>query len=54
MEMRQFLPIQKMQEIAAEKDAKHAQTGKNNGKRQADLTHELKGLVRVIPYRPAP
>ena len=53
VEMRQFLPVQKMQEITAEKDAEHAQAGKDDGKRQADLPHQLKGLVRVIPHCPA-
>ena len=52
MKIRSLLPVQEVEQIAAEKDPNGAQSGKYDGKWKADLPHELKRLVRIIPHIP--
>lgn len=52
MKLRLFLSVQPMQEVCSEKNSHRTQAGKQNRKRSAYLSKELKGLIGVIPYLP--
>lgn len=52
MKPRFFFPVNVVQNEAAHEDSDCTEPGKNNGKRQADLSHQLKGQPRVIPDIP--
>ncbi len=52
MKPRAFFPVKKMQQISAQEDACSAKSGKNDRKGKADLPHQLKGLICIIPDIP--
>ena len=52
MKVRRFLPVEKMEQPAAQEDSCSTESGENDSERQTDLSHQLEGQFSIIPYIP--
>ena len=52
MKVRRFIPVEKMEQPAAQEDACGTETGENDSERQTNLSHQLEWQSSIIPYIP--